>query len=454
MKRLDQNFLIEIIKACVTGQNFVEIIKPHLSYTFLPNDAYKSIFKYIFDFQGATGNVPTIGLIAQNVKNDIDTMSILSKASEVNITDKKEYLIDTLEIYIRKARFVALHNKSVELYESGKDEKAFQHMEQESRAINEFTLKTKLCTSIFDGFVARHHERKNTDFSEIKFPLGLPPFDHHTKGGVELGTSLLAIARSGVGKSTFLRWLGFQASLSGFNVLHFQAEGYRKDVEEAYDAMWTGQNIYDIKRGFIEDEMYKRLMESLKHLQISAGNIYVHAYEQFNQASIADCRNYLIDMVRETPIHVGLFDYLEKFSPGDGISYGATDDQNRNKKLATAEKIVNIATEFNMFTATATQASNIEKKFWNNPNFYITREDISNLKATIDPFAYCLTLNQTMDEYDNDVIRIHEEKLRHHRVIYKETPFKVAQGKNSGRFVNMKRTYDEFWDDASKTLKL
>ena len=29
-----------------------------------------------------------------------------------------------------------------------------------------------------------------------------------------------------------------------------------------------------------------------------------------------------------------------------------------------------------------------KKEFWNNPNFVITRNDIANLKAVVDPFAY------------------------------------------------------------------
>jgi hypothetical protein len=156
--------------------------------------------------------------------------------------------------------------------------------------------------------------------------------------------------------------------------------------------------------------------------------------------------------MKEYNIKWAIFDYLEKFDPGDGKRYGTNAEGERAKKLAVAEKIVNIATEFKIFCATATQASSIEKKDYNDPNFVITRENISNLKATVDPFAYTITLNQTDDENDKDIMRIHEEAFRFQKILSWESTYHIAQDRNKGRFIDIQETNKRFWDPINNKI--
>ena len=74
------------------------------------------------------------------------------------------------------------------------------------------------------------------------------------------------------------------------------------------------------------------------------------------------------------------------------------------------------------------------------------------MKATIDPFAYCITLNQTEDENDNEVMRVHEEKMRHYKIFSHSSTYHVAQKRDVGRFIDMARTRELFWDDERKQI--
>jgi hypothetical protein len=246
--------------------------------------------------------------------------------------------------------------------------------------------------------------------------------------------------------------LGANAAYRGYDVLHLAAgDSTQEEVEDGYDAWWTGIDLHALREGKADDN-YKAIEKAKKEWLANCGEIYVHVFKQFHSASIADCRRVFVELLKHADIKLILFDYLEKFKPGDGKRYGTNDEGTRAEKMATAEKIINIATEFNVAVATVTQASNIVKENWNNPKWVISRENISNLKATIDPFAYAITLNQTDDENDNEVMRIHEEKMRHYKRYSWSSTYSIAQRRDLGRFIDVNRTLREFWDAEQKKI--
>lgn len=453
MNQLPDDFLIELAKSCIVSKDILEVVKSHLQYSYLPNEQCKHIFKYIFDYHGAHNAPPTIGLLSQNV-NARETLGIIAKIRDCNVYDSKDQIINTLERYVKKARFLDLFKKTEEIFNSQDVDKAIEVMATESQEINNLSFKRKQYSQIFNGFDKRQRERQEIDFSvKIKIPTGIPALDYHTRGGIDRGTGLLGIARSGVGKSTFLRSLGMNAAFRGINVLHLASgDSTQKETDDGYDAWWTGVDLHHIKEGLLTGPESGKIDKARKAWLSQCGEVYTHVFKQFHSATIMDCRNILIDLLKECDIGLVLFDYLEKFDPGDGKRYGTNQDGNSASKKAVAEKIINIATEFNVAVATVTQASDIKKELWNNPNFVITRNDISNLKATIDPFAYCVTLNQTDDENDNDIMRIHEEKLRHYKVNSHESTYCIVQHREVGRFIDVSETKRRFWDEENKKI--
>ncbi len=453
MSQLSGDFTIELAKACIVDKNILEVVRPHLNYSFLSNQEEKQIFKYIFDYHAANKQSPTIGLIGQNV-NSRDALGIIGKIREVNVHDNKGQILKSFEEYIRKARFVDLHLRTEELYNKGEVDKAISLLTEESKSINEFSLVQNLPSRVYEDFEKRQHERENRDYSTRKVPTGIPQHDYISHGGTDLGTGLLFIARSGVGKTTALRSCGHHASFRGFNVVHFASgDSTEEEIMDGYDAQWTNVLVHDIRKGDLSSADSVKLEKARQAYIGQAGEIYVHVFKQFHNASIADCRNIIIELNKIKKIHVALFDLLEGFDPGDGKKYSTSQDGVSARKKATSEKIINIATEFDMAAIAVTQASDIPKELWDNPNFEITRSDISNLKATVDPFAYCITMNQTEDESDNDIMRLREEKTRHYQVHSWQKVYSIVQDRARGKFINVSETLRRFWDDAKKQMK-
>lgn len=451
--RLSEDFLVELCKACVVSKDILEITKPHLNYSYLPSEGYKIVFKYLFDYHTAYNKSPTIGLIAQNVL-DPKCTDIIGKVRQVDVYDTKDQIVETLEQFIKRGRFVSLHKETGELYNTNKHDQAMKLLEKESKAINEFSLKSQLCSRVFADFDKRQLLRQDRDELVLsKIPTGIPAFDYHTRGGIDKGTGILGIARSGVGKTTWLRSLGANAAFRGINVLHIAAgDSTQGEIEDGYDAWWTGIDLHGIKEGKIGGGDLKQIEKARQAWLSQAGEIYIHVFKQFHNASIADCRNILIELLKTVDIGLVLFDYLELFDPGDGKRYGTNQEGNSARKKATAEKIINIATEFNVGVGAVTQASDIQKEDWNNPSFVITRNHISNLKATVDPFAYCITLNQTQDENDLEIMRIHEEKMRHYKTFSWSSTYHIAQKRDVGRFIDLPNTIGRFWDPMKKEI--
>jgi hypothetical protein len=78
-------------------------------------------------------------------------------------------------------------------------------------------------------------------------------------------------------------------------------------------------------------------------------------------------------------------------------------------------KMKNIAVEFNTRLITATQASSVDPQLLNDPKFVMTRYNVSEFKNIAEPFSYFFTLNQTKDEYINNLMRIYIDKCRKYK---------------------------------------
>lgn len=457
MRQLSEDFLIDLAKSCIVSREVLDIIKPHLKYSYLPSDSYKAIYKYIFDYHGAHMRSPTIGLLAESVVAP-NALPIIAKIRTSNPYDNKEEIISKFEEYVKNVRTQTLLHKVVEIINPKGDSpgdpvKATEVLAEESKLIHEFSLKTKMHSRIFADFDKRQMEREQQNVRVRKIPTGIPQLDYHSRGGPDRGTGLLGIARTGVGKTTFLRSLGHGAAFRGNNVLHFASpDSTKKEVEDGYDAAWTGVDMNDMREGKLSGIDMKTIQRERKAYLAQCGEIFVHAFTKFNSCSILDCRSILVELLKEVDIGMVIFDYLEKFDPGDGKKYSTNQEGSTARKIATAEAIVGIATEFDLVSASMTQANDIPKDMWNDPTKVLTRSNISNARATADPFAYVLTLNQTDDENDKDIMRIHEEKLRHYKIMSYASTYKIAQARSIGRFIDVKKTNELYWDVEKKQI--
>lgn len=444
-KKLSDDFIVEIIKCCLTSQKFLEICIKNLKYQYLYTDCQKKVVKSIFEHFQITNNLPTIGIIGQIHSSDVDVITLLTKVKKVSIEKEQENeIIDLLEVFLKDSRFRLLYDKLGDLYNEGKKKEAIDLLSSESELIQKFSLKDSLYTTVFKDYLNRQISRENEKDTILleKLTFGIHELDDLTRGGFNKGTSTLILAGSGVGKSTILRWVGLCNARLGRRVVHFQAEGTERECLDAYDAGWTSIDLHDIELGSIPESKKHKILKAQRDIISNGGEIYVYASESFDSMSINEAREILLDIkqVHGNPDLV-IFDYLEIFTVKG--QYGTSESSERKRREDIANKITNIAIEFKCGTIAATQAQDIPTDKLNNEGFVLTRTHISEFKGCVKPFSYFITLNQTQDEYECEILRIWVDKFRKYKRPKK--PIYIYQSRKNGRFYDSKKTLQEFY---------
>lgn len=445
--KLSKDYVYELLACCISNKKVLDISSTYLKYEFLATDEQKRVVKYLFDTYALTGNPPTYGSITQAFNTNEKVIAFLKKVRDVKITDYiVQNILDTFETFIKDMRFQQLYHKIGALYNDNKAEEAIQMLSMEGTLIAEFSIKAKQYVEVFSQFDERmkKRERRSEEGAVLleKCTTGLHEFDQITKGGFRKGTSFLAMARIGVGKSTLLRWIALCNARMGKVVVLFQGESTEDEAMDTMDAAWTGITIEDIELANIPDDLMPKIKRVKREIQARGGKIYVVASEQFNRMTIEECDEILDEIEKiEGHIDMALWDYLEIFSTKGQWSKGESAERRRREDIA--EKITNISTKRKCVTGTCTQAVDIAIDLVNNPDFNMTRSHASEFKNITKPFSYFFTLNATTEEYDAQWLRIYLDKMRKHpgnRVI------KIVQARELGRFYNAAATKDQFYD--------
>jgi len=449
-QQLNENFLLELYKSCITSKSFLEIIIKHLKFHYIPEEAYKKIFEKIVQDYELLESLPTIGSLTQHFSQkstpDEAVLKVLVKIKNTSVVDQKDILLSTFEKFIINAMFHDLYGKIGELHNEGKQDKAIKLLAEQSLIIANFNIKAASYTKVFGGYDERQKERKlkARNIGSDKVPFGIHALDYFTRGGMSKGTSTLFLGRSGTGKSTILRWIGMSAARIGLRVVHFQGEGSEQEALDAYDAGWTGNPLEDMEFGDIPAANVKKIEKAHYDIVATGGEIYVKASASLEDMTIEECKEILEDIEKTYgKVDLAIFDYLEVFSSRG--KYFNSESGERKRREDIANKITNIAVLFNIATVSATQANDIKPEFYNNPEKVLTRSDISEFKGALKPFSNFITICQTDDEYDAGMIRLYCDKFRKYK---SKQIVKIAQSLNNSRFYDAKKSLELFWDST------
>lgn len=241
------------------------------------------------------------------------------------------------------------------------------------------------------------------------------------------------------GKSILLIHCGINAARRGYDVLHFQLEGTKKQVAERYDSAWSGSTYYDIKDANIDDKKfddYKRIVSKL-----GKTDILIDCPEKFLAKNVDDLRKQIIEVKKTRNIKVVIVDYLDLLNP-DSDRYSPSDERHRQQK--TSRRLKDLAVEQNIIIYTATQASSIHKELLDDVDFVITREHLAEDKGKVRPVDMLISINRTPDERKAKVCRLYCDALREHdsgQVI------KIKQNLSRTRFYDRKATLNMYMDE-------
>lgn len=444
---LASNFVVELFAAALDRRTTFDIVRQYLKFSYLQVESEKKLWQWVTKRYDLTGKVPTIGQIQQQFQEDESVLETLEEISDVEIDENEghELIIDTFEKFIKKMKFLEANDKIADIYNRGDKDKAWETFVKYAEDFSKFSIQDAKFETVFGDFAERQARRRSDEWQfRFKIPTGIDEIDYRLggeSGGPETGECVLWLGDSGAGKSQCLVSVGISAARQGFRVAHFQLEGTKEQCLNRYDAAWTGTLYQDVKLGNItakKMEVTKRIVKKLKKT-----DIIVSSEETFNAKTLNDVRREVKEMEKKHgKIDVIIIDYLELLEVGDGHNYTPGEERFRQAKLAKGMKM--LAMEFNAVVHTATQSSSINEEQKNDPEFVITRANLSEDKGKIRPFDIFITINQTRDEAKEEIMRLHTDKLRDYK---NGDPIHICNNFSYARFYDRKRTLNTDWDE-------
>ena len=415
-----------------------------MKYSYFQVESEKKLWQWVTTRTDRTGRIPTIGQMQQQFAENEAVLEKIEEINEVELDEEnisnEEAILDVFERFIKKMKFLEANDRITDLYNQGKKDQAWEMFVKYADEFSKFSIQSAKFETVFGDFATRQAQRKSEDYNKrFKIPTGIDEIDYRLggeSGGPETGECVLWLGDSGAGKSQVLCHCGITAARQGHRVAHFQLEGTKEQCLNRYDAAWTGTLYQDVKLGNIpakKMEVTKRIIKKLKR-----SDVIVSSEETFNAKTLVDVRRELKEMEKEYgKIDVIIIDYLELLEVGDGHNYSPGEERFRQAKLAKGMKM--LAMEFNAVVHTATQSSNIPEECKNDPEFVITRAQLSEDKGKIRPFDIFITINQTRDEMKEEIMRLHTDKLRDYK---NGDPIRIANNFSYARFYDRKRTFE------------
>ena len=457
---MNPGFMAEIFKLMFSDEVIMRIASEYLKYELIPKEwvGYKFILREAIIQYTEKNKLPSIGAICQKLCDE-DAVQLAAKEIKKAALIDREIAIDQLQSFVKETEFELLSRKVHDLYEEGKKEEAIRVNAEESQRILEMSFRSKSggFQSVFGGFHERMVERRMegdaASEKPVKVPFGVDRLDDVSFGGMEIGDTSLWIARSGVGKSSILKWHGYSAAIRGVPVLHIQLEGGIKACMQIYDQLWSAQSYSDIKSGDISSKDRKKIEQAIKEVKELSSDIEVYGFKKFGQASMSDVRQLCYDYFNAHGKFPGLviLDSLDLVKTGISKKIDSDPDHKKEKLQTCAQLLKNLADEIGAPIITATQTSDVPFEVWNNPDKVIDRSYTEGDKTLVKPFSFVFTLNMTIEEKANATARIYVDKLRD----YKENQevITIATNYDKRRFYHRGRTM-EMYNQISKRKEI
>ncbi len=448
-QHLTDDFLNELFKLCFYKKGIIEVLDLYFKYQFIPNELkeYKKILKSILTYYTLHSKLPTLGTISQDHFTDKDVQNSLVNIKNAKLVDT-DIVLKQLETFIKEVEFQLMFEKSADLFNGDKQQEAFEFAMNGSQRIHNFSIRkdTVYFAKVWEDFNKNQSSKflRQEEKKYEKVPFGITPLDEITKGGIDVTDTVLWIMRSGVGKSTALKWTGMYAARLGYDVLHFQLEGTEEEATDKYTQIWTAYDYSLLRTGNIDSNSLLKFQEIADKMKAKDREVYVRAFEKFDEASVVDIRDATLDYkkIRGKFPDLVIVDSLDLLHPGDGNKYGIDTQSIKMKKENSAKKLKNIATEFLTRMLISDQADGIPPSIWNNPDEIITRYNASGTKGLAQSFSYIFTGNQTSDELANNMMRIYVDKLRNYKNF--NPTFKIATAYDYGKFFDKRETIRRF----------
>jgi replicative DNA helicase len=351
-----------------------------------------------------------------------------------------DVILEQFEEYLRNVKFQKTFKEIGELYAKQESEKAFKLMSSFADWQNEFSLRQNEFIDVGETFESRfkRNREKHNQESKLK-PITRFYIDglDEMNAGRDLRTQLTCfLAPTGVGKSHAARWVGkCSAQMDGLNVLHFQLEGSKDEVTDAYSASLVECSSFRYNTGTIKDRDFAVMIDLVKAM---SGTLKVRAYPKFaNQVSTLDIKNGIQEYKKLFGYNpdVVIIDSMDLLTDSSGRKW--SENGERHRRIAVANDLKDLAGEENVWMVVTYQATIENKDFLNDESKVLTEYNCAEAKGLARPMTHLITLNQSDNEMKEDTMRLYVAKSRFFK---KGDPIKIAIDYENEKFYDKERT--------------
>jgi len=438
---LTEDFLYELFSAAFKSTLIAGIVAEHIQPSFLPDAEFQALQKAIHLHYKAYKKCPTYGIMMQKFATKEDVVDLIAEIRDTEYEGTIDGLVDDLEEYIVGVKAAQMYEEFGQLYSKGKRDEANAALMTYADWKKSFTLKGESFVEVISTFEARHLENKIK--VQAQRASGVPPvtrfyiddLDVLNKGKNLRTQAACFLASTGVGKSHAARHIGKSAAEDGLNVLHFQLEGSKDEVLDAYSASLISENSFNYENARITDRQMQKIKEQLAELK---GTIRVRSFPRFNnQVSTVDIANGIAEYRKAVGCNpdIVIIDSMDLMTDASGKHYAPKDE--RYKRVGVVNDLKDIAGEENCFIVTTTQANINERAWLNDPKNVLTEYNSAESKGIARPLTWLISLNQTTDEAKDNSMRIHVAKSRFTK---KGSTFKIATDFDNEIFYDRERT--------------
>jgi len=421
---LSPNFVEEMMRLAFANRTFAKMVTDNLDISNFPREmgGCKAMLKVLADTLRAGEGLATYGMVEMAYPGNQDVAKKLADVKALKLPEF-EPMVAQLETFIKRQTFVATQREISDMYNEGRQEEAMQLLGKRMEEINTFSLtdnKGKF-TRIYRDFTRNINSIQNKAADEVrrqKIPFGITMLDDITDGGLPRQDTLLMIMRSGVGKSTFLKWLAwYNTSIAHNHVLHVQLEGGEEEAIVKFDQMIANTTYAKVMRGDIDDETSNRLATIIKRAATVNSDIDLVATDKMVDMTLGDLVATIEDYKREYGYYPDLLcvDSIDLLLTGENkkIDYDPSFLKYRLQRIA--QKLKDIAKTYDCVVAAVTQTGDVPFEIWNDPTRVITRNNTEGDRTLIKPFSFVLTGNVTLEESKQRLLRIFCDKLRNYK---------------------------------------
>lgn len=406
----DEEFQRHIIALLLSDRQFLLQSMDLVKATYFTNKAHQKACSVLFKFFEDYKILPHKDFITQEIKNDLkDNKSLAYYLGELNVVydyfqpglDAREYLQDKIS-YFAKIQSVkrAFENSLKEIGKNPESqdtwEKVYDMMREAMTTHHNFEIGLDYFKSLKDRYEKEAEEEEHETFITGHQTIDLDV-------SYRRGEMIAVVAGSGVGKSVWLACLSRNNLLKGKKGVYITLELAEEKVADRMDALLTGlpiQSLCDHK-----EEVFEKL-ENLKGVDYESGMPFVIKQFPAGRATVNIIRTYLSQLRFHgfNPDFV-IVDYVGEMQDMPGM-------KTYESREKTIRELRGMASEENVFVATAMQPNRGSKEAQNNESGKLDEEHLADSFGQIRPLDACYSIMQNDGEKKLGLGRFYVMKQR------------------------------------------